>query len=101
MAKTKKASKRGGLDGWTPGQSQTTFGDERVRLMGATEDAEPGRPPESGAVRPPPPPSQARRRRQRIASATLFQGDRELVIIHEGEEYLLRITRNGKLILTK
>ncbi|NJD69243.1 MAG: hemin uptake protein HemP [Candidatus Methylomirabilota bacterium] len=39
--------------------------------------------------------------RRKIESATLFQRDRELVIIHEGQEYVLRITRNGKLILTK
>ncbi|MBZ0169317.1 MAG: hemin uptake protein HemP [Kofleriaceae bacterium] len=39
--------------------------------------------------------------RRKIESAALFQRDRELVIIHEGQEYVLRITRNGKLILTK
>ena len=39
--------------------------------------------------------------RRRLKSAFLFQGRREVVIVHEGEEYILRITRNGKLILTK
>ncbi|HSF59832.1 MAG TPA: hemin uptake protein HemP [Candidatus Binatia bacterium] len=37
----------------------------------------------------------------RLESASLFQGGREVVIIHQEQEYSLRITRNGKLILTK
>ncbi|MBI4490487.1 MAG: hemin uptake protein HemP [Deltaproteobacteria bacterium] len=39
--------------------------------------------------------------RRRIKSSFLFQGRREVVLVHEREEYILRITRNGKLILTK
>ena len=39
--------------------------------------------------------------RRRIKSSFIFQGKREVVIVHEGEEYILRITRNEKLILTK
>ncbi|MFQ5849213.1 MAG: hemin uptake protein HemP [Candidatus Binatia bacterium] len=39
--------------------------------------------------------------RRRIKSSFLFQGKREVVIVHQEEEYILRITRNGKLILTK
>ena len=35
------------------------------------------------------------------AAVTLFQLDRELVIVHHGQEYRLRITKAGKLILTK
>ncbi|MFZ3042899.1 MAG: hemin uptake protein HemP [Thiobacillus sp.] len=31
----------------------------------------------------------------------LFQGRQEVLIAHQGETYRLRITRNGKLILTK
>jgi hemin uptake protein HemP len=31
----------------------------------------------------------------------LFQGRQEILIDHQGETYRLRITRNGKLILTK
>jgi hemin uptake protein HemP len=31
----------------------------------------------------------------------LFRGDREVVIVHNSEEYRLRITRADKLILTK
>lgn len=36
-----------------------------------------------------------------ITSAELFGNLREIVILHAGEEYRLRITSNGKLILTK
>ncbi len=39
--------------------------------------------------------------RRRIKSSFVFQGRRVVVIVHEAEEYILRITRNGKLILTK
>jgi hemin uptake protein HemP len=39
--------------------------------------------------------------RRSVASDELFQGHRELVIVHGDEEYRLRITRAGKLILTK
>lgn len=40
-------------------------------------------------------------RRVRIFSAELMGRDKSLVIVHRGEEYQLRVTRNGKLILTK
>jgi hemin uptake protein HemP len=40
-------------------------------------------------------------RKPRIESHHLFQGNSEIVIVHQNEEYSLRITRNGKLILTK
>ncbi|MEX0803707.1 MAG: hemin uptake protein HemP [Candidatus Binatia bacterium] len=40
-------------------------------------------------------------RKRRIDSAALFRDRKDIVIIHEQEEYNLRITRNGKLILTK
>lgn len=39
--------------------------------------------------------------RRCIDSARLFEGQRELEIDHYGDVYLLRVTRNGKLILTK
>jgi len=39
--------------------------------------------------------------RQRITTADLMQGAREIIVLHQGEEYLLRITKTGKLILTK
>jgi len=36
-----------------------------------------------------------------IASATLFGKEKTVVIIHDGERYVLRITKLKKLILTK
>jgi len=39
-------------------------------------------------------------KKPRIQSVDLFQGEREIVIVHQEKEYNLRITRNGKLILT-
>jgi hemin uptake protein HemP len=38
---------------------------------------------------------------RRIHSPTLFEGSREVVIVHQGQEYRLRVTRADKLILTK
>jgi hemin uptake protein HemP len=37
----------------------------------------------------------------RVESRHLFAGGPEVLIAHEGEQYRLRITRQGKLILTK
>lgn len=37
----------------------------------------------------------------RVSSEVLFSGAQQLVIEHAGEEYQLRITKQGKLILTK
>lgn len=37
----------------------------------------------------------------RIEAARLFGAQREVVIVHRGEAYRLRITRQDKLILTK
>ena len=45
--------------------------------------------------------STAAARKPRIESQRLFQGNSEIVIVHHEEEYSLRITKNGKLILTK
>jgi hemin uptake protein HemP len=36
-----------------------------------------------------------------IPADLLFRGSQEILITHNGEIYRLRITRNGKLILTK
>jgi hemin uptake protein HemP len=38
---------------------------------------------------------------RRVYSPALFRGEREVVIIHQGQEYRLRITKADKLILTK
>lgn len=37
----------------------------------------------------------------RLSSSALFGGAREIVILHRGQEYRLRITKAEKLILTK
>ena len=37
---------------------------------------------------------------KRVSSESLLASARELVIIHNGREYRLRLTQNGKLILT-
>lgn len=39
--------------------------------------------------------------RKRLASSDLFGDTQEISIEHAGQEYRLRITRQGKLILTK
>lgn len=39
--------------------------------------------------------------RRGVASERLLNGARELVILHDGCEYVLRLTRQNKLILTK
>jgi hemin uptake protein HemP len=39
--------------------------------------------------------------RRQISSISLFHGLREIVIVHHGQEYRLRITKADKLILTK
>lgn len=38
---------------------------------------------------------------RRIAVADLLAGDREIILEHDGAEYHLRVTSNGRLILTK
>jgi hemin uptake protein HemP len=37
----------------------------------------------------------------RILVSDLLQGGREAILVHDGSDYRLRITANGKLILTK
>ena len=50
-------------------------------------------------------PSDARDTRNRppirLQLADLLEGGREAIIVHNGEDYRLRVTANGKLILTK
>jgi hemin uptake protein HemP len=38
---------------------------------------------------------------KKIALRDLLEGGREAVLLHDGAEYRLRLTSNGKLILTK
>ncbi|MCC6211224.1 MAG: hemin uptake protein HemP [Burkholderiales bacterium] len=49
--------------------------------------------PQKRVIPPPPEP-------RRVASEQLLGPGRELVIVHNGREYRLRMTQNGKLILT-
>lgn len=49
----------------------------------------------------PPPDSRPISGRRTIASDELFGGETEVLILHNGEQYRLRITRQDKLILTK
>lgn len=49
----------------------------------------------------PMPPSPSARNVTRIASDQLMRGQREIIIQHGREEYRLRVTAAGKLILTK
>jgi hemin uptake protein HemP len=49
----------------------------------------------------PPRSESAEGRHPRWTSRDLFGGRREIVIVHAGQEYRLRITRADKLILTK
>jgi len=44
--------------------------------------------------------SEPRKAAPKVASATLLGPYRELVIVHNGREYRLRLTQNDKLILT-
>ena len=48
-----------------------------------------------------PRPHEARAETPVVPSDSLFHGQREVWIEHEGERYRLRITRRGKLILQK
>jgi hemin uptake protein HemP len=57
------------------------------------EAPEPHGPPDRPAAAPP--------LMRRVESATLFERGREVVIVHHGQEYRLRITKSDKLILTK
>ncbi len=39
--------------------------------------------------------------KRRLTSAELFGDHQEIIILHDGGEYRLRITSNNKLIMTK
>lgn len=39
--------------------------------------------------------------RRIVSSDQLLDGTKEIVILHDGHEYVLRLTRQNKLILTK
>ncbi|WP_374090012.1 hemin uptake protein HemP [Methylomicrobium lacus] len=46
-------------------------------------------------------PKDTHNERRSLSSGALFGTRNEIVIVHNDEEYRLRITSNGKLILTK
>jgi hemin uptake protein HemP len=46
-------------------------------------------------------PGDTRRHPVRVQLANLLEGGKEAIIVHNGEDYRLRVTANGKLILTK
>ncbi len=54
------------------------------------QESGPGRPPRE-IPKPP----------RRISSDQLLQGERRVIIEHEGQDYILQRTRQGRLILTK
>lgn len=39
--------------------------------------------------------------KRRLPAQEILRGQQEVVIVHAGGEYRLRVTKNGKLILTK
>ena len=47
------------------------------------------------------PPAEATTRLRRLKVSELLAGEREAILEHGGQDYRLRITANGKLILTK
>jgi hemin uptake protein HemP len=49
----------------------------------------------------PEPSVEGARQARRVDSETLLQREREVVIVHRGQEYRLRLTKSDKLILTK
>lgn len=57
--------------------------------------------PSRAIPRSPLPSAPAAATARRVSSHALLEGERELVIQHQGSEYHLRLTRNDKLILTK
>jgi len=48
-----------------------------------------------------PPHAATHQQERRLSSLELFQGASRVAIDHQGSRYLLQITRQGKLILTK
>jgi hemin uptake protein HemP len=48
-----------------------------------------------------PPVDRTPARPRRLKVSALLQGEREVILEHDSQDYRLRITANGKLILTK
>lgn len=67
-----------------------------------TDPMRPGSPALApAATRLPAGPGQQPPSQNGIPADLLFKGSQEILINHHGEIYRLRVTRNGKLILTK
>lgn len=49
----------------------------------------------------PVPPQESRSPAPRLDTRTVLQGAREVILVHGSEEYRLKVTSSGKLILTK
>ena len=47
------------------------------------------------------PPSSPGGKPRRLKVSEILEGEREAILEHDGQEYRLRITASGKLILTK
>jgi hemin uptake protein HemP len=69
---------------------EATVEEDRVRMI-SRDDAGP-----TGPRRTPAAP-----KLPRLKVSDLLAGEREAILEHDGQEYRLRITNNGKLILTK
>ncbi|BBK33721.1 hemin uptake protein HemP [Stella humosa] len=63
--------------------------------------ADPGHHPAGGKTSDTPPELADQTGLRRLDAGHLLGGGRECIIVHGGAEYRLRITSNGKLILTK
>lgn len=68
------------------------------RVGELTKEDGPARPGDHGGASKP---AAQGRTVRRTTTEDLLQGGNELIIAHRGEEYRLRITSNGKLILNK
>jgi hemin uptake protein HemP len=67
---------------------------EHASLINAENDPLSGSPPAAPASAEP-------QRPVRVIVSELLAGGREAILVHGGQDYRLRITANGKLILTK
>lgn len=68
----------------------------RIVIIRPVNDEQPKRAGEPGRA----PPGSVRHSTARTTSRALMGSSRELIIEHDGREYRLRVTQQGKLILT-
>ncbi len=72
----------------------------RIVIVNEMQNRPPGPPGPPGPLPGPEHTARAAPATRRIQSDQLLRGGNELVIEHHGREYRLRVTQNGKLILT-